>query len=315
MKTRSFALGSLLLLACSASDPAATPSPTDSGAADAAPDASPLDATPDTAAAGYAVEYVPSADGLHVGKSQFQLKITNKGDGSPATGLAASLTLAPLMKMSMMSHGNPVPLDAVKESSTPGTYDCTLFFTMASVDGNGNPQGQWTLKVGIGAFDAGSLDLTVKPAMGTETANVMLRSSSDMIASMGGSKMRSYPLFRDTLAATQGGHEFKAFLATVQEGLMVWPPVTVGLKLVDQGGTVTQLTVQTLELEASTDGATWVAMPCDAMSRCAATVTGLSKGVAGKVYVKMKLNGKDYTTDGNALDPSKNLATFSVTPP
>lgn len=305
-------LTSLLMVACSASDPAPAATPADSGALDAA-----LDAAHDspTTTADYTVEYVDNPVGLHTGKSQFQLKITNKGDGKPATGLAASIKLDPVMKMSMMSHGNPVPADAVKESATPGTYDCALFFTMASVDMNGNPQGQWTLKVRVGTFDAAPIALTVKMPMGTDTTHAMLRSSTDMIAGMGGAKMRSYPLFRDTLVADQGGYAFKTFLATVQEGLMSWPPVTVGLTLVDQGGTTTQLTVATVELAASTDGATWVPMPCDAMSRCAATVTGLSKGVAGKVFVKLKLNGQDYTTDGSALDPGKNVATFSVTPP
>lgn len=308
-------LASLLLVACSASDPAPVTPGNDSGTFDATRDGA-LDATSDAVATqSYAVEYVAVGDGLHVGKSLFQLKITHMADGTPATGLASSVKLAPKMKMSMMSHGNPVPADAVKESSTPGTYDCTLFFTMASVDGDGNAQGQWTLKVDLGAFDAGTLDLMVKPATSTDTPSATLRRSSDMIASMGGAKMRSYPLFRDTLEAGSGDHTFKVFLATVQEGGMVWPPVTAGLKLMDQGGIVEQLTVQTVELQASTDASTWVPMPCDAMARCTATVAGLSKGVASKIFVKMKLNGNDYTTDGNALDPSKNVASFAVTPP
>lgn len=302
-------LSTLMVAACSASDPTPAASPADSGTPDTTPDGA-------TSTTDYTVDYVAASAGLHTGKSQFQLEIKNKRDGSPATGLAASIELEPLMKMSsMMSHGNPVPADAVKESSTPGLYDCTLFFTMASVDMNGNPQGQWSLKVRVGTFDAAPIDLTVKPPAGADTTSVMLRNSSDMIASMGGAKMRSYPLFRDTLVAGQSGYVFTTFLATIQEGGMVWPPVTPGLKLVDEGGTTVQLTVQTVELEASADGATWAAMPCDAMSRCAATVTGLSKGVAGKIFVKMKLNGHDYTTDGAALEPGKNLATFSVTPP
>ena len=308
---------SLLLVACSSSNPI---SAGDSGAPDSsAPDSGVPDVGSDAATQGYAVEYVADPAGLHVGKSHFQLKITNKADGTPAAGLASTIQLTPKMTMTTqsmtMSHGAPVPVDAVAESSVTGTYDCTLFFQMASVDGQGNTLGSWTLDVTIGSADTGSIDLTVTPPAGTDTADVMLRNSSDTIAAMGGTKMRPYPLFRDTLAAAQGGYGFTAFLATEQEDAMVWPPVTVGLELVDTSGTVVQLTVQSLDLQASTDGTTWVPMPCDATSRCAATLTGLSQAVPRSVYVKTKINGNDYTTDGNALDPSKNLATFVVTPP
>ena len=302
----------LLLVACSSSNPT---SAGDSGA----PESGVPDVVSDAVTTeGYAVDYVADPAGLHVGKSHFQLKVTHKADGTPAAGLASSMKLAPKMTMSTssmtMSHGAPVPVDAVAESSVPGTYDCTLFFQMASVDSQGNTQGSWTLDVTIGRVDTGSMDLTVTPPAGTDTADVMLRNASDTIAAMGGTKMRPYPLFRDALEAAQGGYAFKAFLATEQEDPMIWPPVTVGLELVDQSGTVVQ-TVQSLDLQASTDGSTWVPMPCDSMSRCAATLTGLSQGVAGNVFVKTRINGNEYTTDGNALDPSKNLATFAVTPP
>ncbi len=310
-------LASLLVAACSTTEPALDAEDRDSGSADTGHDQNDMhDAGSDAVATqGYAVEYIASAAGLHVGKSTFQLKIV-KADGTPATDLAASIKIAPTMKMSpMMSHGNPVPVDAVTESSTPGTYDCTLFFTMASEDMAGKSQGEWTLKVDIGAFDAGTIELRVKPAMGTDTANVMLRNSGDMIASMGGAKMRGYAMFRDTLEAAGESYVFTTFLATMQEGGAVWPPVTVGLKLMDMAGSIEQLTVQSVQLEASSDGNTWVPMPCDALSRCSAAVAGLAKGAPATIHVKMKLNDEDYTTDGNALDPSKNAAAFAVTPP
>lgn len=238
-------------------------------------------------------------------------------DHHPATGLASSISLKPMMDMGMMAHGSPVPIDAVSESATPGTYDCTLYFPMASVDASNNPAGQWTLDVGVDSVSAGVLDLTVGLAEGTSTTHVMLKNASDTFMSQGSAKMRSYPLFADSIEpAGNGDFTFKVFVATIQEGAMVWPPVTVGLELVDKTGENVQLKIQTLDLQASTDGTTWTPMTCDAASRCGAALSGLSASVEGKVFVKMAVNGKDYTTDGDAADPGKSngFASFTVTP-
>lgn len=268
------------------------------------------------AAAGHAAKYVADPSGLHVGKSHFQLEVTAQADGTPASGLASSLKLSPLMTMPMMSHAAPVPDDAVTESSTPGTYDCTLFFPMASVDMNGDPQGDWSLAVGVGGEPAGNMDLMVMPPANQDTTHVALKNAADTISSMGKGKPRSWFLFRDTLAAVSGGHELRLFLATQQEGLMLWPPVTVGLELVDATG-AEQMKVQSLELQASTDGSTWSAMSCDAKARCVSTLSGLAQGSAAKVYVKLAVNGTNYTTDGSPPDAAKKngFATFSVTAP
>lgn len=262
---------------------------------------------------GYLVEYVASSPALHVGKGSFQIKLMTGGH-QPATGLASSIGLAPMMDMGMMAHGSPVPIDAVTESATPGVYDCTLYFPMASVDASGNPAGQWTVDVAVGLIPAGKLDLTVGRAEGTSTTHVMLKNSADTIMGKNGQTMRSYPLFADSLAPADGGDfRFQVFVATIQEGAMVWPPVTVGLELVDSEGTV-QRTIESLDLQASTDGATWFPMDCDASSRCGANLGGLSAGVAGKVFVKMAVNGADYTTDGEAPGASNGYASFTVTP-
>jgi hypothetical protein len=145
----------------------------------------------------------------------------------------------------------------------------------------------------------------------------MLKNATDTFMSHGSVKMRSYPLFADSIEpAGNGDFTFKVFVATIQEGGMVWPPVTVGLDLVDESGANVQLTIQTLDLLASTDGTTWTPMTCDPTSRCGAALSGLSAGVTGKVFVKMAINEKDYTTDGDAPDPGKSngFATFTVTP-
>lgn len=311
------------LVACGGSDPEATPV----DAAVTAPDGAPSDTAGDAAVetstgdagaeagGAYDVAYVAVGSGLSVGKSRYQLRVSR--DGAPASGLADQIAIVPLMTMAKMSHGNPVPPDAVKESATPGTYDVTGFFTMASVDASGASLGQWTLKVAVGAQAPKPLDVMVARATGTDTTHGILKNAADTFDAMGTPKLRSWVLFRDTLEAKAGGHELRLFLATVQEGMLIWPPVTTGLKLVDATGKV-QLTVETLALSASADGTTWTPMTCDANARCTAALAGVAS--SGKIRVKLQVNGKDYTTDGaapnGATDPTKNNGwfTFTVTP-
>ena len=86
------------------------------------------------------------------------------------------------------------------------------------------------------------------------------------------------------------------------------------------GGGNVQLTVASVEASVSTDGSTWTPMTCDAAARCRGALSGLSAGTAGKALVKLRINGKDYTTDGMAPDGQVDLAktnafaTFTVTP-
>ncbi len=299
------------LVGCGSEDPEVTS--TDAGDRDTGTTPSDTKVPEDVATGDYKIEYVPVGSGLTVGKSVCQLKITAPG-GSPATGLASSIALSPVMMMSKMSHGNPVPIDAVKESATPGLYDTTLFFTMASVDASGNPAGQWKLGVTIGSAPKVDLDLTVNKAAGTDTTHAMLRNEADTFTAMGAPKMRNYVLFRDTLTKeSAGGYRLGLFLATVQEGMMVWPPLTTGLKLTDATGKV-QLTVDTIAVEASTDGTTFAPMTCDERARCVATFAGLTSGTTANVRVRLKINGRDYTTDGAAPSGTNAYATFAVTP-
>lgn len=260
----------------------------------------------------YAVKLVTDPAGLRVGKSQLRLAVTTQPDGQPATGLEAALGLSPVMQMGQMAHGAPVPIDAVKESSTPGTYDATLFFSMAS-----GASGGWTLKISANDKPIDTLPMKVDEAQGTDTTHASLKNAADTIKTpMGSDKPRNWFLFRDTLTAVSGGHDLQLFLATVQDGNMVWPPVTVGLKLVDGAGKE-KLMVTSLAVQISTDGTTWAPMTCGATARCKATIHGLAQGAKSDLLVKMAVNGTDYTTDGNAVDAAKKngFATFSVTAP
>lgn len=311
MKTQlsAVALVATLSVGCGGSDADATSDAGDRDTGAAVNDT----ATTDTAVRDYKIDYVAVGAGLTVGKSSLQLRVTAP-DGSPATGLASSIALSPLMIMPKMSHGNPVPIDAVKESATVGTYDATLFFTMASVDASGNPAGQWKLGVTIADRPKVDLDVVVNRAASSDTTHAFLRNEGDTIAAMGGAKMRNYAMFRDTLTPDgAGGYRLALFLATVQEGMLVWPPLTAGLKLTDAAGKV-QLTVDTLAVEAAVEGSSFAPMTCDERARCTVTLNGLTAGTGAKVLVKLKINGRDYTTDGAAPSGSNAHATFALTP-
>lgn len=259
---------------------------------------------------GYNVELIESEMGLTTGKSSFQLKVTKKSDGSVATGLASSIVLYPLMHMSTMDHSNPVPADAVTESSTAGVYDCTLFFTMATM----SAAEYWELQVTLDG-ETTTFTPNVGMAMGSDTVRATLKNNSDMIMSMDGTmSARSYYLFKDEAIVDVHGGEFTIFLATAQEGLMMFPPVTVGMSMMDMNNQNVQMTVTSLDLSASIDGTEWEAMTCDANSRCAVHIHELVAGEATTVYVKMNINGNDYTTDGSSVSSTNGYATFTVTP-
>ncbi|MBI4667513.1 MAG: hypothetical protein HY751_14015 [Nitrospinae bacterium] len=258
---------------------------------------------------GYDVELVPGS--MATGKSSFQLKVTRKSDGSPATGLAGNIELAPLMNMGTFVHSTAIPADAVSESSTPGTYDCTLFFVMG---------GDWTVDVTIGS-ETTTHAMTVGMGMGSDTSVVRMKNASDMYMSMDGAMgMRNYYLFTDSLVPGEThGSALTVFVATLQEGLMSFPPLTAGLQLMGMDGSV-QKTIDNFTLEISGDGVEWDAMTCDGNSRCEGHLHhAYAAGEQGTAYLRLTVNGDVYTTDGaaanNSADPASNNANavFTVT--
>lgn len=263
-----------------------------------------------TAVTGYNVELLQPEMGFMTGKSSFQIKVTKKSDGSAATGLASQITLYPLMHMTSMNHTSPVPPDAVTESPTPGVYDCTVFFLMATMSATD----YWDLQVTL-AGETTTFNPNVAMAMGSDTARATLKNNSDMIMSMGGAmSARSYYLFKDDATVGVHGGELTLFVATQQEGLMAMPPLVSGMSIMNMGGTSVQMTINSLELMASIDAINWEPMTCDANARCSIHIHELVADVTGDVYVAMKINGNDYTTDGAAVSDANGYATFTVTP-
>jgi len=257
----------------------------------------------------YQITYMPGMGMMapKTGKSKFQIRIVKRIDNTPATGLA--LKIKPLMHMvNGVNHSTPV--DIVSESTTtPGTYDCTAYYLMAS----GMSMGFWDLKVDITDGTRTESAMFFPPvgmAMGTTTVRATLKGqASDLISSMTGTEKRSYYLFKDGLV-TASTTTFNMFIAAKQR-MMSYPAVSIGSVLSSPTGTVTSMTV-----DASTDGgSSWVAALDNSNGHWSVPgLTGLVSGTTGTIYVKMTVNGEDKTTDGNAVAGANGYATFVVTP-
>jgi hypothetical protein len=254
----------------------------------------------------YKVEYLPGMMAASQGKTAFKIRVTNRSNGSPATGLTVSLM--PMMHMAAMSHSTPV--DVVTESATAGTYDCTVYYLMASGPG----MGYWELKVMISGMmgDTATFYPNVGMAMGANTVRTTLKGQNDIISSMTGTEKRSYYLFRDGLSGSTGNHTFNLFI-TAKESMMSYPAVSVGATLHDDQSNA--WTVNPMTVEASTDRSTWTAGTDNSGGHWSISgLSGLTDGQAGTVYVRIFVNTEQKTTDGNAPSGANAYATFAVTP-
>jgi hypothetical protein len=259
----------------------------------------------------YRVEYLPGMMPATQGKTTFRIRITNRSDGSPAPGLAVSLM--PLMYMSTKNHTTPV--DSVFDNGD-GTYTCTVYYLMSSMM-NGMSLGFWELKVTIGGMGGETARFypNVGMAMGSTTVRAALKGQSDMILSSPTgttTEKRSYFLFRDGLTGMTGNHTFSLFIAA-KESMMSFPAVSVGTTLHDQ--TSASWTVNTMIVEASTDGSSWTAGTDNSGGRWSIPgLTGLVSGNTGTIYVRTMVNGEQKTTDGNAPSGANGYGTFTVIP-
>ena len=265
-----------------------------------------------TPASTYLVEYIPGTtmsgtmSDATTGKTTFKLRVRNRSTFAAASGL--TMTVYPLMHMSTMSHS--APADVVTESSTPGTYDCAMYYLMAS--GTGSKGGYWELQVKIGSETA-TFYPSVGMAMGTDTLRATLYGSDDVVSTMTGTpQYNKYYLFNDgpVSAATP---TFSLFISHSEDMIMSFKPAYVGAAMSSPTGLVTSMTVT-----ASQDAAFTSPLSAVHSGNGHWTVSGLTGLVSSQtttIYVKMDLNGQDKTTDGMVSSPtSTNYATFIVTP-
>lgn len=252
----------------------------------------------------YRVEYLPPAGGDIVSKNTFQLKITSRSTGLPVGGLAASIILQPDMVMKMVM-GTVWP-NAVVESSTPGTYSGTVYYSMATT----GLSMYWKLSVRIGAETA----VFYPNIAGFKTGNTISSKFSSGTDITTGTTKRSYQVWRDPLAGTDSTYDFTLFVSST-DGPITFP-VYAG-----QSWTTAPLALSTITLLASTDGATWVAMTPVGTNSGRYTARGLNLmlGMSMPVYIKLSINGNIYTSNGAVYDngtgiTSNAVQTFSVAP-
>lgn len=251
--------------------------------------------------ASYKVEYLPGTAAAVQGKSSFKIKLTNLSDSTPAAG--KSVTLTPFMFMATKSH--TTPHDAVVDNGD-GTYSCNVYYVMSSMMG-GVSMGVWQLKVTIGTETAYFYPTVAMP-VGTTTLT-KLTGVSDAIAVATGTEKRTYFLFNDGLSVGTGGYDFGIYLAT-KENMNNFPAVKVSAQLKDQTGTF--WTVNTISVDVSTDAATWTSATDNGNGHW--SVSGLSAGVTGKIYVRLLVNGEQKTTDGTVAAGVNGYQTFNVIP-
>ncbi len=200
----------------------------------------------------YLVEYIPvttmggTADST-VGKTTFKLRVRNRNTFAAESGLSIQLT--PTMYMASNTHGTPA--DMVKESATPGTYDCTIYYLMAS--GTGMMGGYWELQVKIGS-ETTMFYPSVGMAMGTDNVRATLKGQSDdLISSTTGTSFRSYYLFKDGDATNTS---INIFLAANGNMSQSYPAIYSGATLTNHQNVA--WTVSSVLVEATTDTlATW----------------------------------------------------------
>jgi len=246
----------------------------------------------------YTVAYVPGTDmnAPVQGKTTFQLAITKTIDGSPATGLTPRVSF--LMNMNnRMQHSTPA--DLVSESTTtPGTYNCTAYYLMAS----GPTMGTWTMNVNV-AGEIHTFNPNVAMAMGSDTVVKSLYGTDDIATGM--SSTNYYYVFRDGMLSASMP-TLKLYISHGENMRMSFVPASAGSVL-----TSPTYTISTMSVQASLNGGTtWTTGTDNTKGHWSISgLMGLASGVTSTIQVKVTVNGQVKTADGTT-----DYATFIVTP-
>lgn len=261
----------------------------------------------------YTVEYVPGMMDPMEGKSQFQIRVTD----STGAAVSEAVSLMPMMYMSTKTHSTPVD-GACTESTTAGTYDCTMYYVMASVMMDGMSMGYWDLKVMIGGMSGESVHFFPPVMMAMNgTALAKLRNSNLTMTMMSTTSVRTFLIFKSSLMGTTGSHTFELFTSTMAT-MMDFPAVDNSAILND--GTPNALTITGMTVEVSTDPTfntdTVVASEDSNGYWTAPGITGLTDGVEGTLYVRVNINTHTLNSsiDGVAGAGINDYATFTITP-
>lgn len=258
----------------------------------------------------YKVEYVPGMMVPMQGKTQFQIIVTNRSNGQAVTG--ETVKAMPMMYMSDRTHATPVDGNCV-ESTTEGTYDCTVYYLMADTM-NGVTMGYWELEIMIGGMNGETalFEPSVMMAMG-DTARADLKGVTDQVMNMMSMmEERKYHIFKSSLKGMTGNHDFEIFIAAT-ESMMSFPTLINGVTF--NAGETYELTAHTIMVEASTDLSTWVTATDNGNGYwTASSLTGLTDGAEGNIYIRLSVSNEQKTVDGELSDGTNDYATFKVTP-
>lgn len=227
----------------------------------------------------YKIEYVTEAMPM-MGKTDFTLRISNIGGGVPAT---LPVTMMPMMHMPEDRNHSTPKLGCTENAITPGDYDCTLYYLMPS-----DSRGYWELTVMAGMGESATFYPQVMMDMG---ARVVLKDLND---GNDATMEHNYFLFKENLADTKD--EFTIFLAYMKT-MMEIPavgttlnamPVIVQFSTVESpdAAELPAANVDWIDADGITDDGFWVA-----------PITGF----AGKIHVRLFIDGVLKSTDGNAL--------------
>ncbi len=232
-------------------------------------------------------------------------------DNTAVTGLGSSLTLMPWMHMATRSHSSP--WDNAVVDNGDGTYSFTVYYLMSTAM-NGISMGYWHLDVIIGGSETATFYPTVAMTMGTDTVRAQLKGQQDNIAAAPATEQRTYTLFKDGgMTYDNTTHTLNLFICA-KESMTSFPAVSVGTVLHDASGA--PWTVGPMSVEASTDNVTWMPGTNSAGGHWSVPgLTGLTRGAAGQVSVRVFVNGEQKTTNGGAPSGTNAYAAFAVTAP
>jgi hypothetical protein len=260
----------------------------------------------------YRFELVAPAAGARVGKSLFTLRVLDHA-GQAVAGVVPAMTIRMYMAA---GHVHSTPSAGCSETDSNGDALCTPYFLMASSMANGTHMGHWRLTF---ALDGETVDFfpEVSMAMG-DTQRVQLKGTgTDLIGGMNGmTTARAYNLFLDSLSVVDMAAEDPqwrlGFYVSAQESMMSFPPLMVGWDL--NPGTAFELQPDTITLEASLDGTTWI----DAVSMGDGvwSVSGLAliEGDSNLVSLRLTVNGEVKTTNGAVASIENQAAVFDISP-
>ncbi|MES0328133.1 MAG: hypothetical protein ABUK13_08080 [Gammaproteobacteria bacterium] len=269
--------------------------------------------------ASYTVEYLKDTMGMMEmdameGKSQFQVRVTDSV-GAPVSD---TVSIMPMMHMATKTHSTPVDGACLESVIIAGTYDCTIYYLMASAMMDGTSMGYWDLKVMIGGMMGESTHFFPPVMMAMNgTALAKLKNDGDQIFNMmlQAAENRLYFLFKSSLTGMTGNHSFELFIAA-KEDMMSFPAILTDVVLAS-GGSIADLVVNPIVIEVSTDpnfATGFTATENGNGYWMAAGITGLTNDVEDTLYVRMTINGTQYSTDGTIANGSNAVATFTVTP-